>query len=215
MTSVFGRDNKLQGFAKVTRDMTESKKTEQALRAQAHIMNIVNDSVVMRDLEDRITYWNQGAQQIYGWSALQVLGKVTHDLLKTQFPTSSRIAVQKGSAHFRFVSSPLERHGYTVVAAEDGHRGIEIARKFVPTIILLDIQLPAMGGMSAHRPCAALRPCATPLLSPLRPTPWWETGRNALPPAATATSKSRLIRNPFVAEIESSEKSLPVLPRDL
>ena len=95
MTSVFGRDNKLHGFAKVTRDMTESKKTEQALRAQAHIMNIVNDSVVMRDLEDRITYWNQGAQQIYGWSALQVLGKVAHDLLKTQFPTSSRIAVQK------------------------------------------------------------------------------------------------------------------------
>jgi PAS domain S-box-containing protein len=95
MTSVFDEDNKLQGFAKVTRDMTERKETEQALRAQTHIMNLVNDSVVMRDLNDRITYWNQGAQRVYGWTAAQVLGKLTQDLLKTQFPTSSQIAVQK------------------------------------------------------------------------------------------------------------------------
>ena len=94
MTPVFGENKKLRGFAKVTRDMTERKEIEHALRAQAHIMNLVSDSVVMRDLNDRITYWNQGAQQVYGWTAPQVLGKVSHDLLKTQFP-SSQLAQQK------------------------------------------------------------------------------------------------------------------------
>ena len=45
----------------------------------------------------------------------------------------------------------LERHGYTVVSADDGIRGIEIAQNFVPTIILLDIRLPRMEGYAVAR----------------------------------------------------------------
>jgi two-component system, cell cycle response regulator DivK len=45
----------------------------------------------------------------------------------------------------------LQRHGYEVVCAEDGPRGIEMARTIAPQIILLDIQLPAMDGYAvAH-----------------------------------------------------------------
>lgn len=40
----------------------------------------------------------------------------------------------------------LERHGYQVVSAPDGMRGIELARTLVPHLILLDIQLPTMDG---------------------------------------------------------------------
>lgn len=40
----------------------------------------------------------------------------------------------------------LERHGYTVISAPDGMRGIELASKSTPDIILLDIQLPTMDG---------------------------------------------------------------------
>lgn len=40
----------------------------------------------------------------------------------------------------------LERHGYQVVPAPDGKRGIELASKSIPDIILLDIQLPTMDG---------------------------------------------------------------------
>lgn len=45
----------------------------------------------------------------------------------------------------------LERHGYTVVSAPDGPRGIELAMTFVPTFILLDIQLPTMDGYDVAR----------------------------------------------------------------
>jgi protein-histidine pros-kinase len=68
------------------RDISERKNAEQKVRDQARIMDLVNDSVVLRDLEDRITYWNQGAQRAYGWTSEEVLGRVTHDLLKTKFP---------------------------------------------------------------------------------------------------------------------------------
>ena len=45
----------------------------------------------------------------------------------------------------------LEKHGYHVVAASDGPRGIEVAQTFVPALILLDIQLPTMDGYETAR----------------------------------------------------------------
>jgi len=56
------------------------------LREQALILDLANDSVFIRDAEDRITYWNQGAERLYGWRKEEVLGHVTHTLLKTKFP---------------------------------------------------------------------------------------------------------------------------------
>ncbi|HEX7705940.1 MAG TPA: response regulator [Thermoanaerobaculia bacterium] len=57
----------------------------------------------------------------------------------------------------------LEKHGFGVVPAVDGPRGIEAAQTFAPTLILLDIQLPSMDGYSVAR---ALRELDT-----LRETP--------------------------------------------
>jgi CheY-like chemotaxis protein len=45
----------------------------------------------------------------------------------------------------------LESHGHTVVAAETGPRGIELARAQRPALILLDIQLPLMDGYAVAR----------------------------------------------------------------
>jgi two-component system cell cycle response regulator DivK len=45
----------------------------------------------------------------------------------------------------------LEQHGFTVVSAADGLRGIEAAQSFVPDIVLLDIQLPTMDGYAVAR----------------------------------------------------------------
>jgi two-component system cell cycle response regulator DivK len=45
----------------------------------------------------------------------------------------------------------LEKSGYTVRAVADGARGIEAARESVPTLILLDIQLPTMDGYAVAR----------------------------------------------------------------
>ena len=50
----------------------------------------------------------------------------------------------------------LERHGFTVVAAQDGRQGIELACASTPLAILLDIQLPLMDGYAVAR---ELRKC--------------------------------------------------------
>ncbi|MDR3385731.1 MAG: response regulator [Rudaea sp.] len=45
----------------------------------------------------------------------------------------------------------LQQQGYTVVAAHDGASGIDAARKHLPCVIVLDIQLPAMDGYAVAR----------------------------------------------------------------
>ena len=40
----------------------------------------------MRELDGVITYWNREAQELYGWTGEQAVGKPTQDLLRTIFP---------------------------------------------------------------------------------------------------------------------------------
>jgi two-component system, LuxR family, sensor kinase FixL len=67
-------------------EIGERKRAEETLRAQANLLNLTHDTVMVSDMNGVITYWNRGAESIYGWTAGEVLGKVSHLLLQTVFP---------------------------------------------------------------------------------------------------------------------------------
>ncbi len=54
----------------------------------ADLLDLTHDTIFVRDTGDRITYWNRGAEETYGWSRKEALGKVPHILLQTRFPDS-------------------------------------------------------------------------------------------------------------------------------
>ena len=77
------------GLVEKARSQTEAAlDAEAALREQASLLNLTHDSIFVRDMNDVITYWNHGAEELYGWTAEEVVGKrvTTHQLLKTVFP---------------------------------------------------------------------------------------------------------------------------------
>ena len=39
-----------------------------------------------RSMEGIINFWNHSAEKLYGWKEEEAVGKVSHELLKTQFP---------------------------------------------------------------------------------------------------------------------------------
>jgi PAS domain S-box-containing protein len=63
-----------------------SQSTEVMLREQANLLNLTHDTIFVRDKNNVITYWNRGAEELYGWTADEVIGKTTHQLLQTVFP---------------------------------------------------------------------------------------------------------------------------------
>lgn len=42
--------------------------------------------VIVRDLDGLIRFWSSGAAQLYGWSAGEATGEISHSLLSTRFP---------------------------------------------------------------------------------------------------------------------------------
>jgi PAS domain S-box-containing protein len=53
---------------------------------QASLLNLTHDTIFVRDMSDIITYWNRGAEELYGWPAEDAIGKRSHQLLQTDFP---------------------------------------------------------------------------------------------------------------------------------
>lgn len=72
-------------FIAIVRDITQRKQAEETLRKQAQLLDLANDLILVDDFKDSITYWNQGAERLSGWTAEEALGKSLHELLKTEF----------------------------------------------------------------------------------------------------------------------------------
>jgi len=56
------------------------------LKELVTLLDLAYDTIIIRDMQDIIVFWNHGAQERYGWTKEEALGKINHELLKTQFP---------------------------------------------------------------------------------------------------------------------------------
>ncbi|MEG4293900.1 PAS domain S-box protein [Microcoleus sp. C2C3] len=83
------RDNQgnIVGVIATTRDISARKQAEQKLRQTLEMLDLASDAIIIRDMDDRIIYWNQGAEKLYGWTKAEVVGQYIHTFLETVFPT--------------------------------------------------------------------------------------------------------------------------------
>lgn len=61
-------------------DNTERKRAEQKLREHAALLDASQDAIFVLDLSDRITFWNNGAERLYGWPETEVMGRTRGEL---------------------------------------------------------------------------------------------------------------------------------------
>jgi PAS domain S-box-containing protein len=96
-----------------TRDITDRKQTEERLRSrrdrlieevkehqvalrqsaeevaiQAELLDLANDAAFISDLGNNISYWNRGAERLYGWKKEEAVGQNASELLQIKFPVS-------------------------------------------------------------------------------------------------------------------------------
>lgn len=76
------------GIAVFGRDVTNDEERRQQIdevsvraREQASLLDASNEAMMMEDLNNVVTYWNYGAEQIYGWTAQEAVGRNVRELL--------------------------------------------------------------------------------------------------------------------------------------
>ena len=88
---------------------------ERALAERARLLDLTQDAIMVRDADNRISYWNQGAAALYGWSATEARGRNPHELLRTEFPEPLQEILQQVRSEGRWA-------GELVQWARDGRR---------------------------------------------------------------------------------------------
>ncbi len=78
-------------------DITEKKKSEEQIQYQATLLDSAQDAIIASndkelpvDLNTTISYWNRGAERLYGWKKEEVLGKKIRDVIKSE-PLSASV----------------------------------------------------------------------------------------------------------------------------
>jgi PAS domain S-box-containing protein len=63
---------RIKGFVQ---DITERTKSIEKIKTYANIVELSNDAIITKSLDGIITSWNKGTEQIYGYSAEEIMGK--------------------------------------------------------------------------------------------------------------------------------------------
>jgi len=77
-------------------DITERKHTESQvieqrdrLQRQSELINFSHDAIIVADANRTITGWNNGAEEMYGWTEYEAQGNIIHELLHTSAAIST------------------------------------------------------------------------------------------------------------------------------
>lgn len=66
----------------IVRDISARYEADLALHRQLRLLNLAYDAIFTRSPDGRITFWNRGAEALYGYSAAEAVGRLSSELLK-------------------------------------------------------------------------------------------------------------------------------------
>ena len=83
----------IQASAKLHQEARERQELELNLslseanyREHSELLDLTYDAICVRHMNNKIYYWNRGAERLYGWTKEEACGKTTHTLFQTRFP---------------------------------------------------------------------------------------------------------------------------------
>jgi PAS domain S-box-containing protein len=62
-------------------EIAERLRVEEKIREQAALLDITSDAIIVKDFDNQIRFWNQGAENLYGWKATEVIGQDINQIL--------------------------------------------------------------------------------------------------------------------------------------
>ncbi len=60
-------------FLALFHDISGRKRSEQKIQEQANLLELAHEAIFVRSLDEKIQYWNKGAEHLYGWTAEEAI----------------------------------------------------------------------------------------------------------------------------------------------
>ncbi|MFI5073156.1 MAG: PAS domain S-box protein, partial [Terriglobales bacterium] len=112
----------LIGISKISRDVSSRNVADATLVRQARLLDQVYEPILVLSMDDRIMYWNKGAERVYGWTAAEAIGRTGRDLLRTEF-------VESESSVRRALEREGNWEGELINLTRDGVRRTMLSRR--------------------------------------------------------------------------------------
>jgi two-component system cell cycle sensor histidine kinase/response regulator CckA len=81
-------------------DITERKRAEEKIQEQANLLELAHDAIFVRSLDEKIRYWNKGAEQLYDWTTEEAIdgdfGEMGRED-RISFEAAKKILLEEGS----------------------------------------------------------------------------------------------------------------------
>ncbi len=102
--------------ARTQRDLANVR---QELLHHAELLDLANDAIVISDAAGKISYWNRGAERLYGWSREEATDQEVHTLLKTGPPGELAAVLEtlQASHHWEGQIEQVRRDGSAIVVS--------------------------------------------------------------------------------------------------
>jgi PAS domain S-box-containing protein len=117
LSPIYDSHGKLTAISFISRDITERKKIQEKNKMLANIVESSNDAIITRSLEGIISSWNRGAEQVYGYSAEEVLGKPVSILIPSHSDDEGRELtemIKKGERIHHYETTRLRKDGKVI-----------------------------------------------------------------------------------------------------
>ncbi len=76
-------DKLVEKAAALEVEIVARRATEEQLRMKARLLDLTHDAIIVRDMDDRIELWSDGAERLYGWKRAEVVGRKASEFLLT------------------------------------------------------------------------------------------------------------------------------------
>ncbi len=112
----------IQGVFADARDVTELRQADQRIRQLAMLLDNAKEAITLRNLDNRILYWNKGSEMLYGWNSSEVVGKLAHEIIykgadqddsMPQYTLALKAVKEKGEWNGEMIHR--DRHGKEII----------------------------------------------------------------------------------------------------